>query len=75
MQDRETVNRRLLDEYNCYPVYLSDELADSHYNGKSCPTDNHSRPAMLTSSFFFSYRFLQLDPLAIVPLSPRGDEL
>lgn len=35
MQDRETVNRRLLEEYNCYPVYLSDELADSHYNGKS----------------------------------------
>ncbi|OXC67866.1 alpha,alpha-trehalose-phosphate synthase (UDP-forming) [Cryptococcus neoformans] len=35
MQDRETVNRRLLDEYNCYPVYLSDELADSHYNGFS----------------------------------------
>lgn len=34
MQDRETVNRRLLEEYNCYPVYLSDELADSHYNGK-----------------------------------------
>lgn len=53
MQDRETVNRRLLDEYNCYPVYLSDELADSHYNGKSCPTDNHSQLAMLTSFFFF----------------------
>lgn len=35
MQDRETVNRRLLEEYNCYPVYLSDELADSHYNGFS----------------------------------------
>lgn len=57
MQDRETVNRRLLDEYNCYPVYLSDELADSHYNGKSCPTDNHSQPAMLTSSFFFPIGF------------------
>lgn len=42
MQDRETVNRRLLEEYNCYPVYLSDELADSHYNGKSYPTNHHS---------------------------------
>ena len=31
--DRALVNQRLLDEYNCYPVYLSDELADRHYNG------------------------------------------
>lgn len=23
-----------MDEYDCYPVYLSDELADRHYNGK-----------------------------------------
>ena len=35
MADRETVNKRLLDEYNCYPVYLSDELAERHYNGFS----------------------------------------
>ncbi|WWC85473.1 alpha,alpha-trehalose-phosphate synthase [UDP-forming] 1 [Kwoniella dendrophila CBS 6074] len=35
MADRETVNRRLLEEYNCYPVYLSDEVADRHYNGFS----------------------------------------
>ena len=33
--DREHVNSRLLEEYNCYPVYLSDELADRHYNGFS----------------------------------------
>jgi hypothetical protein len=33
-QDREYVNRRLLEEYQCYPVYLSDELADRHYNGE-----------------------------------------
>ncbi|WVQ85139.1 alpha,alpha-trehalose-phosphate synthase [UDP-forming] [Cryptococcus sp. DSM 104549] len=33
--DREVVNSRLLKEYNCYPVYLSDELADRHYNGFS----------------------------------------
>lgn len=32
--DREHVNKRLLDEYSCYPVYLSDELADRHYNGE-----------------------------------------
>lgn len=32
--DRELVNSRLLAEYNCYPVYLSDELADMHYNGE-----------------------------------------
>lgn len=31
--DRDHVNKRLLDEYQCYPVYLSDELADRHYNG------------------------------------------
>ncbi|OCF30808.1 alpha,alpha-trehalose-phosphate synthase [UDP-forming] 1 [Kwoniella heveanensis CBS 569] len=35
MQDRDHVNKRLLEEYNCYPVYLSDELADRHYNGFS----------------------------------------
>ncbi|ORY30809.1 alpha,alpha-trehalose-phosphate synthase [Naematelia encephala] len=35
LQDRELVNSRLLEEYNCYPVYLSDELADRHYNGFS----------------------------------------
>lgn len=33
--DRELVNSRLLKEYDCYPVYLSDELADRHYNGFS----------------------------------------
>lgn len=33
--DRKLVNSRLLEEYNCYPVYLSDELADRHYNGFS----------------------------------------
>jgi trehalose 6-phosphate synthase len=32
-QDRDHVNRRLLEEHQCYPVYLSDELADRHYNG------------------------------------------
>lgn len=31
--DRDLVNKRLLDEYQCYPVYLADELADRHYNG------------------------------------------
>ncbi|KAL7420149.1 Trehalose-6-P synthase/phosphatase complex synthase subunit [Cryptotrichosporon argae] len=35
VKDREHVNSRLLEEYNCYPVYLSDELADRHYNGFS----------------------------------------
>jgi len=27
------VNRRLLEEHSCYPVYLSDDLAEKHYNG------------------------------------------
>ncbi|ODN81295.1 alpha,alpha-trehalose-phosphate synthase [UDP-forming] 1 [Cryptococcus wingfieldii CBS 7118] len=35
MADREHVNQRLLEEYNCLAVYLSDELADRHYNGFS----------------------------------------
>jgi hypothetical protein len=34
-EDRELVNRRLMDEYDCYPVYLADDLADRHYNGMS----------------------------------------
>jgi len=35
MKDREQVEQHLLEEFNCYPVYLSDELADRHYNGFS----------------------------------------
>ncbi|GMK54194.1 hypothetical protein CspeluHIS016_0107800 [Cutaneotrichosporon spelunceum] len=35
VEDREYVNQRLLEEYQCYPVYLSDEVADRHYNGFS----------------------------------------
>jgi trehalose-6-phosphate synthase len=35
VEDREEVNAHLLKEYQCYPVYLSDELADRHYNGFS----------------------------------------
>ncbi|GHJ88576.1 hypothetical protein NliqN6_4978 [Naganishia liquefaciens] len=34
-EDREEVNATLLNEYQCYPVYLSDDLADRHYNGFS----------------------------------------
>lgn len=34
VQDRELVNRRLLEEYQCCPVYLTDEVADRHYNGE-----------------------------------------
>lgn len=33
--ERELVTKRLMDEYSCLPVYLSDELADRHYNGFS----------------------------------------
>lgn len=34
-KDRSLVEKRLMDEYSCMPVYLSDELADKHYNGFS----------------------------------------
>lgn len=34
-EEREHVSRRLMDEYNCLPVYVSDEIADRHYNGFS----------------------------------------
>jgi trehalose 6-phosphate synthase len=34
-EDREEVNATLLRDYQCYPVYLSDDLADRHYNGFS----------------------------------------
>jgi len=33
--EREFVNAKLKDEYSTVPVYLSDELADRHYNGFS----------------------------------------
>lgn len=35
LKDRAEVNNRLLTEFQCYPVYLSDELAEKHYNGFS----------------------------------------
>ncbi|ORX34924.1 trehalose 6-P synthase [Kockovaella imperatae] len=35
MADRDHVNKRLLEEHQCYPVYLSDDLSDRHYNGFS----------------------------------------
>jgi len=34
-KDRELVETRLQEEYSCQAVYLSDELADRHYNGFS----------------------------------------
>lgn len=33
--ERETVSRRLMEEYSCKPVFISDEIADRHYNGFS----------------------------------------
>ncbi|KAG7812555.1 hypothetical protein KL921_001787 [Ogataea angusta] len=32
---RETVERDLKEKFNCYPIWLSDEIADLHYNGFS----------------------------------------
>lgn len=29
------MSKRLMDEYSCLPVYVSDEIADRHYNGFS----------------------------------------
>jgi trehalose 6-phosphate synthase len=34
-EDREVVDRRLMEEYSCQAVYLDDEVADRHYNGFS----------------------------------------
>jgi trehalose 6-phosphate synthase len=34
-KDRELVDRRLMEEYSCLPVYLDDDVADKHYNGFS----------------------------------------
>lgn len=35
VEEREMVSKRLQDEFSCFPVYISDELADRHYNGFS----------------------------------------
>ncbi|KAG7698332.1 hypothetical protein KL930_001993 [Ogataea haglerorum] len=32
---RETVEQDLKEKFNCYPIWLSDEIADLHYNGFS----------------------------------------
>jgi len=34
-EDREEVDKHLMDEFACQAVHLSDEVADSHYNGFS----------------------------------------
>ncbi|KAK9457854.1 glycosyl transferase [Dipodascopsis uninucleata] len=34
-EEKEMVTKRLRDEFSCVPVFLSDELADLHYNGFS----------------------------------------
>lgn len=43
VQDRDYVNQRLLEEYQCYPVYLTDDVADRHYNGV-CRRPSSPRP-------------------------------
>ena len=32
--DRPLVEKSLLEEYSCYPVYLPDDIAEQHYNGE-----------------------------------------
>lgn len=34
-RDRSLVDKRLMDEYSCQAVYLTDEVAERHYNGFS----------------------------------------
>ncbi|ESW99391.1 hypothetical protein KL918_001678 [Ogataea parapolymorpha] len=34
-QGRQTVEQDLKEKFNCYPIWLSDEIADLHYNGFS----------------------------------------
>jgi len=33
--EQEIVRQELFENYSCYPVFLSDEVADAHYNGFS----------------------------------------
>lgn len=33
--EREGLSKRLMEEHSCSPVFLSDEIADRHYNGFS----------------------------------------
>jgi len=34
-EEQEIVRQELFETYSCYPVFLSDEIADAHYNGFS----------------------------------------
>jgi len=34
-EEQEVVRQELFETYSCYPVFLSDEIADAHYNGFS----------------------------------------
>lgn len=33
--ERSDLSKRLFEEFQCTPVYISDEVADRHYNGFS----------------------------------------
>lgn len=41
--EKPMLNKRLEDEYNAFPVYLDDDLAEKHYNGFSS-TGAHREP-------------------------------
>lgn len=53
--ERETVSKRLMEEYSCKPVFVSDEIADRHYNGFS---NSILWPLFHYRRSFLSFRFL-----------------
>ena len=61
------LTQRLKDEYNAFPVFIDDDLADRHYNGFSSKLSlaTYTNLQVLKEN---AYRF---DPLAALPLSPR----
>lgn len=71
------VVQRLKDQYNAHPVFVDDELADRHYNGFASEslTDPTVSDAFVVSVFTLTPWTNRLDPVAALPLPPRGDHL
>lgn len=68
-EESKELTTRLRDDYNAVPVFISDELADKHYNGFSSP------PILYRLFLQNRLTFSRLHSLATLSLPPRRDHV
>ncbi|CED84219.1 -trehalose-phosphate synthase (udp-forming) [Phaffia rhodozyma] len=79
LKDRAHVNKRLMDEFQCQAVYLSDDVADKHYNGFSNSIlwplfHYHPGEMNFDESHWLAYRAVNLTFAKVVlSLARKGD--